>query len=49
MSVYTVIRILHDYVNGKNEELLESTAFFVIPMLNVDGFLKIDKIYQSTE
>jgi hypothetical protein len=41
MCVYTVMQLLFDYVQNNEESiyLLKTTAIFVIPIVNYDGYI----------
>jgi murein tripeptide amidase MpaA len=47
MNVYTVLRLMFDFVKGDGEavNLLNDSAIFIIPVINVDGFEAIGKAW----
>ncbi len=51
MNLYLIIYFISGYEKNNSiiSELLNTTEMFFIPILNVDGFIKNNKIYESTE
>jgi len=50
MPLYTILDLLHGLVHGDPEKiaLLEQNKYFVIPVVNVDGFYTIYEQYMKT-
>ena len=50
MPLYTILDLLHGLVHGEPEKiaLLEQNKYFVIPVVNVDGFYTIYEQYMKT-
>lgn len=50
MPLYSILDLLHGMVHGNKEKilLLEQNKYFVIPVLNIDGFHSIYDEYMKT-
>jgi len=51
MNVYTILRLLFDYVKSDDqvEQLFLDSSIFFIPVVNVDGFEAIGNAYSKTK
>lgn len=51
MNVYTLLRLLFDYTKGDQQTitLLNTSALYFIPVVNVDGFMAIGSSWDSTK
>jgi hypothetical protein len=52
MNINLILRILHEYYHNKNsyiKELIKSRNIYFIPIINVDGFIRNNEIYESTK
>jgi murein tripeptide amidase MpaA len=50
MTMYTVLNVLHSYVNKDLNTIrtLENSALFFVPVVNLDGFTEIGRAYKGT-
>ena len=48
MVVYTYLKLLYNYVHNDTLtlQILKQASVFVIPVVNFDGFVKINEVFQ---
>lgn len=50
MNIYTIIRLIYDYLNGDKETryILDYHILYFVPAINIDGYFEISKNFQLT-